>query len=79
MECDYCGRDFSWPSPGCQNEQRHMEPDHARQIAEQIEDILNGRNHVGWSMCDEEIQEEIRRQIADLIRPHLKSNEKAPL
>lgn len=72
-ECDYCGRSFVRPSIGCKFEDQHSIPDLAQKIAHKIEKHIRGRKGMDWGMIDDDIQDEIRDDWAEIIREEIQN------
>lgn len=74
--CDYCGRRLDAPGIPAECREQHFRfADRAEEIVEEIEKALHGRKGLGWGMCDEDIQAEIRAGLADIIRPWLREDD----
>lgn len=71
--CDYCGIRFDRPSIGGECEAKHATPDLAQKIVDAIENNLRGRRGMDWGNIDDEIQQEIRDEWAEIVRGHIAS------
>ena len=69
--CDYC--EGPWDRPGrddCDDE-RHATPTLAQQIVAKIEWELHSRRNVGWQGVDEDIADQIRDKLAEIVGGYL--------